>query len=98
MLLVQHALHFLLVNDEDRGRYSRCGIAHATRLTRQATLAKKITRPQNGDDRFLAGFTNGGNLHSAFLYIHDAVRRATLRKDSIGSLKLPNFSRHANRI
>ena len=98
MLLVQDALHFLLVNDEHGARYSGCGVAHAKRLTRQATLAEKVARPQNGDDRFLAGFTNGSNLHSAFLYIHDAVGGDALRKDNIGSLKLPNFSRHSSRI
>src|SRR5580765_8666625 len=98
MLLVQHGLHFLLVNDEHSARRSRGGIAHATRLTGQATLAKKVARPQDRDDGLLAGLADDGNLHSAFLYIHDAVGGCALRKDNIVSTKLPDFFGDASRI
>src|SRR5258708_20577385 len=98
MLLVQHVQHFLLVDDEHRAKRSGCSIPHAKRLTRQTTLAKEVARPQNCHDRLFATRTKRGNLHAARLYVHHAVGRASLRKDNLCSLELPDFFRHTSRI
>src|SRR5258706_10931054 len=98
MLLVQPVEHVLLVDDEPRTKRSDCSIPHAKRLTRQTTLAKEVARPQNCHDRLFATRTKRGNLHAARLYVHHAVGRASLRKDNLCSLELPDFFRHTSRI
>src|SRR6266404_1094874 len=86
MLVMKHLCHFILVNDEHCARRDRQSISHTKRLTCKAPLAKEVAGSQNCDDGLFASCTQRGNLHRAFLYIHDALSGRTLRKNNLGSL------------
>jgi len=44
----------------------------------ETSLAKKVTRPQNSNDCFLAPFGNDGELDLALLDVKDRVRNLAL--------------------
>ena len=56
MLRVKHLEHFTLLNDEQGGTSNRRSRPHANRLSCQTAFTKKVSRSQNGDDRFFPDF------------------------------------------
>jgi len=98
MLGVEHAEHFVFLDDEDRGGRNGGSRAHADRLARHASLAKKVARTEHGDDGFLSGAIDHGELHAALLDVHDAIGGRSLRIDRFASAKFGNFSRHSGGI
>ena len=57
-------------------------------MTVQASFAKKVTRPQDGNHRLLALLGNDSEFDLAVLDVKDGVGYLSLRKDGLG---LPVF-------
>src|SRR5580692_9383181 len=74
------------------------GCRHPQRLSGQSTLAYKITNSQNPHHGFFAGFGDHGDLHTAFLNVHDVLAGIALGEESLVSPELRNGSRQACRI
>src|SRR6266849_7747837 len=91
MLFVEHPQHLVFFDDQKGGwRYgSRC--PHPDRLARHASLAKKVTRAEHCDHRFLSRPVYHREFHSALLDVHDAIRSLALRVDRFVSPKFCNF-------
>jgi hypothetical protein len=92
---VEHANHFVFLDDEDGGGCNSGRSRHANGLAGQAAFPKKITRSQNRYDRLFAGFVDYGKLHAAFLNVHDILCGIALREDGFFSAKLSNLSPQA---
>ena len=94
MLCVQHAQQ-LIFSDDKQGswRYGRSR-AHAKRLARHASLAKKVSGAKHGNNGFLSGPVHHGKFHAAILDIHDGIRGVALRVDRFISPISNNFSLH----
>ena len=92
---VEHANHFVFLNDEDGGGCNGGRSRHANGLAGKAAFPKKITRSQNRHNRLFAGFIDHGKLHAAFLNVHDIQCGIALREDGIFSAKLSNLSPQA---
>src|SRR4029077_5484393 len=89
---VEHANHFVFLNDEHGGGCNSSRSRHANGLASKAAFAKKITRSQNRHNGLFAGFIDHGKLHAAFLNVHDILCGIALREDGFFSSKLSNPS------
>ena len=80
---MQRIHHGFLVDPQNLAiRHGRGG-AHAQKLARQGTFAKKIPLAHDRDGRFLAGLGYDGEPHFALLDIEDGVGLVPLRKDHL---------------
>jgi len=95
---VEHANHFVFLNDEDGGGCNSGRSRHANGLPSEAAFPKKITRSQNRHNGLFAGFIHHGKLHAAFLNVHDILCGIALREDGFFSSKLANRSPQATRV
>lgn len=80
---VQHRNHVLLPDPHERAIGHRCGACHAALLACQASLAKEIAGPQDGNDCFFTLSGNDRELDLAFLDVEDSVRSIVLRENSL---------------
>ena len=92
MFAVEHAKHLIFLNDAYGCGCNRGRSRHANRLARKAAFSKKITWSQNCHNGLFAGFIDHGELHAAFLNVHDIRCGVALREDDFFSSKLANFS------
>src|ERR1700747_1104631 len=98
MLCMECAQQVVFLHDQKCGwRNGRCS-AHANRLARHASLAKKITRAKHRDHRFSSGTIYNGEFHAALLDVHDAIRSLALRIDRFVSPKFCDFSRYSRGV
>jgi len=80
VLGVEHAAHFLFLNDEYRGRSNRGSGRHANGLPRQTSFAKKITGSKYCDNGFFAGLIDHCKSYAAFLNVDNTACGIPLRK------------------
>jgi len=92
---VEHANHFVFLNDEDGGGCNGGRSRHANGLAGKAAFPKKITRSKNCHNGFFAGFIDHGKFHAAFVNVHDILCGIALREDGFFSAKLSNLSPQA---
>jgi hypothetical protein len=83
VLRVEHAPHFVFLNDEYCGRTNRGCACHANGLARKASFAKKITGPENCHNGFFAGLINHREPYAAFLNVDNTGCGISLRKESL---------------
>ena len=57
------------------------GAGHALKLAGQASFAKEVARPQDGNNGFLAVLRDDRELDLAFLDIENSVGRVALQED-----------------
>src|SRR4029077_11906692 len=95
VLPVEHANHFVFLNDEDGGGCNSGRSRHANGLASKAAFSKKITRSQNRYNRLFAGFIDHGKLHAPFLKSHDSLCGIALREDGFFAAKLSTPSAEA---
>ncbi len=82
MVGVERSDHFVSSNDLHNRRCNRGGGSNANILISKADFTKKFTWPQNGDDGFLFRLGGHGELHAAFLNVHERLGNIALRENS----------------
>src|SRR3989442_5558837 len=80
---MQRPYHCFFVDSKDRALGHRGRRGHAKRLSREASLTKKIPAPQDCDDRLLPTRGEDRQLHLTRLNVKHRVRGTTLRKDDL---------------
>lgn len=98
VLFVEHTNHFIFFDHQHGSGRDRGGSGHAAGLTAQASFAKKITGAENCDDGFPAGLIDYGELHAAFLNVHDVRGGIALGEDGFFFAELADFSAEAGGI
>jgi len=98
VLFVQHAQHFVFLNDECGGGCYRCRGHHANDLALKAPFPKKITWTENSHNGFFAGLTDQRKFHAAFLNVHHLRGGITLREERFFSSKRSYFSSQPSRL
>ena len=97
-LLVEKPDHLFLLEHEDGARRNRGRVSHPQRLASEAALAKEFARSEHRDHGLSPGLRANGELHAAFLNVHDAVAHIALREDDCATAIGDPFRRDARRI
>jgi len=82
-LFVQQADCACLFYPQDRTLQHGGGAGHTQSLAGQASLAKEVASPQNGNHGFFALFGDDSELDLAFVDIEDGVRGIPLQEDLV---------------
>src|SRR5689334_5895745 len=82
-VIAQHADSGALAQSDDGALGHSRGCGHAEQLSRQATLAKEISRAQDCHDRFLTLLGDDRQLDFSLLYVEQGVGRIALAKDDL---------------
>src|ERR1700730_15099453 len=98
MFSMQHANHLVFFNNEQSRGCNRARCPYSYRLTCHAPLTKKVTWPQNGDNRLFANFIDNSEFYSARLNVHHGRSGITMRVNDLSLFELFDFSRHPRRI
>src|ERR1700693_3355095 len=95
---MEHAEHFVLVDDKNGGRCDGSRGSHAERLACHATLAKEVGGSKHRDHGFLTCAVHYGEFHAALLNVEDCVGIITLGEDGLAAPIFCNSPRNSSSV